>query len=431
MDTVSAYSRKAQFLQNDFFKPIIKSLQNTIHIKILGNQEAKQLPRAVEFSLTFELSYLLIRHRTWQTTELLSELAIDFLASEYRLTQTAATQIVEAAIDVLHRYSLKDGDGNNFNLEEEFLEHLIIASLISADEDTLAIDLGLGKNFLDLLKNALDLESGPEAFHFAPELTQKLSFIMQRIFDEIEIEPATMDLYRLKNLLQRDDSTPKDRWQKEHLKSLNAILASCWPEGKSEKQLTDELSQAPELFASHLRLLLRNGLIYEEPRGPKRSSLYRLSHRGYELTCTQFAFDHWQSLGQAIHLRHLPSAYQSTLLQILARQSLEQLQELIESEGQYLSPIALRYIVEHLKQEGQEEGLLAIFVNLLHNQAHAWIRVEICQALPLPGGLTLSSEWLDPLLNEDPSPMVRSAARAAVQRTRRLNAVSERRSEGV
>lgn len=423
MDTLTSYSRKSEALKAENLRPIVKKLQKVIHSRLMESSDPRVIPPALLRSAAFDLSYILIRHRQWHHAELLSELAIDFLTSEYLIPGSVATQIVENALDVLHSYTPREMDWSPSDYEREFLEHLIICSLISRDEESLAIDLGFGRNVLGLLKNALDLESGPGIFHFASDLTQNLSVIMQRIFDEIDESPANMDLYRLKNLLQRDDATTKNKLKKDYLQTLNKILTACWPDGKTESELQALVQD--EHFASDLRLLLRNGLIYEEPQSLRKKPLYRLSNKGYELTCMQFAFSHWQTVGDALHLHDMPSAYQSTVLQILAKESRPQLQSLIETEGQYLSPQALRFVIEHLKQNDGEQGLLEIFENLLHNQAHAWIRVEICQALPLPSGRTLPGPELDALLNDDPSPMVRSAARAAVQRTRRRTNASQ------
>lgn len=414
---MSDYSRKSVLLNAEAISPIVKKLQKVLSFKLTEQIPPRMLPPALLRSLVFDLSYLLIRHRPWHQAELLSELAIDFLQSEYFIPSEAATQTVEAALDVLHSYTPKELSWSEADYEREFLEHLILTSLISRDEDELACDLGFGRNVLSLIKNALELESGPGVFHFAPEITQKLSEIMQTIFDLIEESKTNMDLFRLKNFLQRDESTPKDKLTLPYLGRLNRILAACWPDGKTEKEL--QALEEDESFSSHLRLLLRNGLIYEEPRGRRQSSLFRLSSKGYELTCLQFAFSHWKDLGHELHLDKLPSIYQSTVLQILAKESQTRLESLLEAEGKHLSPVALRFVIEHMKQEGHEQGLLEIFSNLLHNRAHAWIRVEVCRALPLSNGETLPGELLDSLLNEDPSPMVRSAARASLQRSRR------------
>lgn len=418
MDILASYSRRAEIMQADNLRPIVKKLQKLIHSKILESAEPRAVPAALARSAAFDLSYILVRHRPWHHAELLAELAIDYLSSEYLISGSTATQIVESALDLMHSYTTKEAEWSVQELEQEFLEHLLICSLSSQDEEALAIDLGFGRNVLDFLKSALDLESGSGVFHFASELTQNLSDIMQRVFNEIEASPASMDLYRLKNLLQRDVSTPKSKLKKDYLLNLNTILTSCGSEGRSEKHL--RLLIEGEQFSTDLRLLIRSGLIYEEARSKRQGPLYRLSHKGHELTCMQFAFSHWQDVGKKLHLQDMPSAYQSTVLQLLVKKSTEQLLKLIATEGQYLSPLALRFLIDHLKQAADEKGLLEIFTNLLHNRAHAWIRVEICQALPLPSGQTLDGPDLDALINDDPSPMVRSAAKAALQRTRRM-----------
>lgn len=421
MDVLTSFARKSQALNQESLQPIVKKLQSSIYSMLLQEADPRSVSPALVRSACFDLSYLLIRHRQWHQAPVLLELAIDYLNSEYLIPGTLSAQIVEAALDVLHSYTPLELDWTTEDYNQEFLEHLIICSLVSIDEESLEIDLGFGKNVLSLLKNALTLEaeSLPDVFQFAPDITQQLNTIMQRVFGELDESPANMDLYRLKNALQRDAATTKHKLKREYLAYLGSILTACWPEGKRAKEL--EAMGTSEFFAADLRLLLRNGLIYEEPATRRhRESIYRLSNKGYELTCMQFAFSRWQDLGQALHLAELPSPYQATLLQILAKESAPRLQSLLEKEGQFLSPVALRFVIEHMKRHEGEKSLLEIFANLLHNQAHAWIRVEICQALPFANGESLADPLLDQLLNEDPSPMVRSAARAALQRQRRL-----------
>ncbi|MBC7662117.1 MAG: hypothetical protein H7249_20670 [Chitinophagaceae bacterium] len=429
MDILNSFTRKSQALNQESLQPIVKKLQNSIYSMLLQETDPRSLSPALVRSACFDLSYLLIRHRQWHHAALLPELAIDFLNSEYHIPGSLSAQMVESALDVLHSYTPRELDWSADDYEEQFLEHLIVCSLISLDEESLAIDLGFGQNVLTLLKNALNVGSDEDVFQFAPELTQQLNKIMERIFAELDESPANMDLYRLKNVLQRDPSTSKNKLNRDYLISLSTMLTACFPDGKSAKDL--EAFATSELFGADLRLLSRNGLIYEEPQARRsQGPLFRLSNKGYELTCMQFAFSRWQELGESLHLQDLPSPYQATSLQILAKESSPQLQNLIEKEGQYLSPVALRFVIDHMKRHGGEKSLLEIFLKLLHNQAHAWIRVEICQALPLPNGDCLAGALLDSLLNEDPSPMVRSAARAALQRQRRQSRTNQPQAAG-
>ncbi len=424
MDILTSYSRKSKILNQENLQPIVKKLQNSIYSMLLRKTDPRSVGPALARSACFDLSYLLIRHRQWHHASLLPELAIDFLNSEYSIPGALSTQIVEEALDVLHSFTPTEPEWSAEDYSHEFLEHMIICSLMSLDEESLEIDLGLGRNALNLFKNALALDAGTDVFQFAPELTQDLNAIMQRILSELAESPANMDIYRLKNVLQRDGSTDKNKLKKNYLKQLSGILTSCWPEGRTARQLEQE--RPSDHFQADLRLLLRNGLIYEEPKsGRARYPIFRLSNKGYELTCIQFAFARWQDLGTAIHLSELPSPYQATVLQILAKESTQKLQILIENEGQYLSPLALRFVIDQLKTTEGEKGILDIFNNLLHNQAHAWIRVEICQALPLPSGLSIAGTMLDYLLNDDPSPMVRSAARAAWNRQRSMASLTQ------
>ena len=54
MDTVSAYSRKAEVLQSEALSPIVKNLQKTIHSRLISGNERLLGPALVR-SAAFEL----------------------------------------------------------------------------------------------------------------------------------------------------------------------------------------------------------------------------------------------------------------------------------------------------------------------------------------------------------------------------------------
>ncbi len=417
MDILAGFQRKSRDLSQDSLLPLAKKLQSAIHNSLIQHTAGRPWPEGLVRAASFELSYLLLRHRAWHYASLLAELATDFLVSEYQIPGGISELVVEAGLEVIHGYTAREAHWSAADYEREFLEHLIVCSLLSLDEESLAGDLGFGANVMRLLRSALALEDQGDSVHFPQEVALQINEIMRSLFDELERFPEAMDMYRLKNHLQRDEATPKYRLTAPYLRALNSILAACWPEGRSEADLMAE--HPTEHFASDLRLLMRSGLIYAEPQAKRsKGPRYRLSAKGYEFTCMQFGFTRWRELGQSIHLQDLPAAYQATALQLLAKENGDKLQALLAEEGPYLRPVALRFVVDHLKQANDAKSLLEIFENLLHNKAHAWIRVEICQALPLPNGEMIEDSLLQTLLHEDPSPMVRSAARAAVQRQR-------------
>lgn len=417
-DAFANFLKKSEFLAQEGLQPILKKLQKTMQKLLLDECDPRAASPQLIHTACFELSFLLIRHRRWHHASLLSELAIDFMNSEFFLPRALSTQIVESALDVLHSYTPREKDWQVDDYEEEFLEHLVVSALLSHDEGALSIDLGFGQNLLALLKNSLELsirDENPDVFQFAPELAERLHRIMQRLFAEIEAEPWSMDIYRLKNLLQRDPTNSLSVLQLPRLEHLLNLLSAAWPEGATTEALS---KQFPSEFAdSDIRLLIRSGLLYEEPQRRPKAPLLRLSAKGYEMSSLRFAFQNWEKLGSDLHLDSLPSVYQATILQLITQKAKDRLGDLLAKEGQFLSPAALRIVAEHLSKGQDSSSLLDIFENLLHNRAHAWLRREICLALPLEDGRTLP--LLDSLVQDDPSPMVRSAARAALQRQKK------------
>ena len=93
---------------------------------------------ALARSLTFDLTYLLMRHRAWHNAPILSELSIDFLCSEFQIPRQLGTQLVENSLDLLHSYTPVELDWTAEKYEEEFLEHLFICSTLATDDGALA-----------------------------------------------------------------------------------------------------------------------------------------------------------------------------------------------------------------------------------------------------------------------------------------------------
>ncbi|WP_176736470.1 HEAT repeat domain-containing protein [Oligoflexus tunisiensis] len=419
MDFVRSAHRKASYLDQQGLGSLLLKLQTRIHGFLMQEHDLRLFSPALSRSLTFDLTYLLIRQRAWHNAPILSELSIDFLCSEFQIPRHLGTQLVENSLDLLHSYTPIEIDWTAEKYEEEFLEHLFVCSTLATNDEELADDIGFGRNLIELLRTAVRLDQDAETaglFQFAPELASKLYRIMSRIFIEQEACPWILDLYRLKNILQREPYTKKKTLTPEYLNRLFNILLCCNWQGNDAKTIAG--SGIGEHLSSDLGTLSRCGLVYEESRRRPLPSLIRLSAKGLELTRAAFAF-------AACAVRHpalkgLPAIYQAAVLERLLSHPSEDRMTWMKNQTPLLTPEALRLLIEILKQQQKDETLLEVFENLLHNHAHAWIRAEICEALPLADKPDVSQNLLRPLASQDPSPMVRQAARAALKRQARM-----------
>ncbi len=419
MDFVTSYQRKSSFLDGQGLGSLLLKLQMRIHGSLMEEHDMRLFSPAMTRALTFDLTYILIRHRAWHNAPILSELTIDFLSSEYLVARHMGTQLVENSLDLLHSYTPSELDWDAEKYEVEFLEHLFVCSTLAADDDALADDIGFGRNLIELLRTAIRIDQDAETaglFQFAPELAGKLHTIMGRIFAQQEDCPWALDLYRLKNILQRDPYTKKKNLSAEYLNRLFNILLSCNWQGIDIKTIA--ASGIGEHLVSDLSTLSRCGLVYEESRKRYEPALIRLSAKGLELTKTAFAFA--ACVVKRPVLKGLPAIYQASVLERLLSQANDLQMDWIQNQSVTLAPEALRLVVSILKQQQKGETLLELFEKLLHNHAHAWIRVEICEALPIAERPEISQDLLRPLAAEDPSPMVRNAARSALKRQARM-----------
>lgn len=421
MDIAGHIHRKSTFIEQQKAGPLIRQLQGILQKRLMEDCDIRTCSPALIRALIFDLSYLMLRHRPWHLAPLLADLTIDFLNSEYALPHETCVVIVESLFDLLHHYVAPETEWSAERYDEEFLEHLLVSALRASDEAELCLDLGFGRNVLELLQAALSMgASQPEedAFQFAPEVIGRLHKIMEQLYERAEADPLALEIYKLKNILQRDPLTRKNSLSPELLGRLMTLLGSCGHSGKSLAGLEQSLG-APVIL-SDIALLQRTGLIFEEAQRRTQPPLYRLSRDAYAITSHGFAAAALASPGNSPQLNGLPPAYQAALLQLLGQRDPSQLSSLLSAEAGALSPEALKIVIEAWKKNRLEQSLLELFENLLHNRAHAWIRAEICSALPLRILHKETQILLDSLAENDPSPMVRSAARLALKRQQKV-----------
>ncbi len=417
MDIAGQMHRKAAFIEQQKVAPMVRQLQTILQKRLMEDCDIRTFSPALIRALIFDLTYLMLRHRAWHLAPLFSELTIDFINSEYALPHQMCVVIVEGMHDLLHHYMAPEIDWTADRYDEEFLEHLLVSTLMAAHEGELLIDLGFGRNLIELLQDAMQLASGsnnPDAFQFAPEVTGRLHKIMERMLSEAEANPASLDRYKLKNFLQRDPLTRKHTLQVALLERLMMILNTCGYLGSSLAAIETKLGSA--VLSTELSLLQRTGLLFEETQRRPLPLLYRLSREAYTLTSQTFAEGTLAAGKATIELAALPAPYQAALLQLAWHRDPEHLSALIAADAAALKPEALKIVIEAWRKNQLEESLLELFQNLLHNRAHAWIRAEICQALPFRSFQKDTQILLESLAEYDPSPMVRSAARSALKR---------------
>ncbi len=418
MEVFVSMSRKALFLEQQKAHTLLKPLQATIQSRLLQETDNRLVSPGVIRAVIFDLSHLLLRHRIWHSAPLLAELAIDFLNSEYLLPHHTCTMTVESCLDLIHRHTIAEGDWDAERFDQEFLEHLFISSLIAKDDQALATDIGFGRNVIELLHTAVAMSSNPShdaIFQFAPELATRLHLIIQGIFQEASTTPWILDIYKLKNHLERDPFIRKNNLERANLERFINILHAAGAQGSTLPAMETIMQATPT--PQELSLLERNELLFAEPQRKPLPHLYRLSSKGFELTSQRFAhaaFSANQSEMPA--LASLPAAYQAALVQLAWEKDAMATEQWVLRQAEALTPEALKPVIDACQKNQDEQTLLELFERLLHNQAHAWVRAEICRALPVSHLLQRSQALLESLAQNDLSPMVRSAARAGLKR---------------
>ncbi len=416
-DPFQYFFKKSQYLRQAHREQTLLDLKTLIEQLVMRDMDARILSPALLRALILDLSYVLLRHRTWLHAPLLSEVVIDFLNSEHLIPRSLAAEVVEACLDLLHSPINPAADWDADTYDNEFLEHIFICSILAKSELDLILDIGFGRNMLEVLDASVRFDPGQDddVFQFAPDLVQRMHQIIQRVLSEHQEAPWILARYQLKNRLQRDPILPKHQLLPEFLDTLLELLLTIGTLGASEEKL--QKSFPKEDLEVWLQILLRSELIYLDGHVKAKVPHYALSRSGSECSSARFAFERLQKGLDLKALAPMSASYQAALLQALAATHPTALDTLPNAEIATLKPEAFRILIDLWKKQKSDESLLEFFQQFLHNQPHAWIRAEICQAFPLARQAIGSQQLLESLAFSDPSPMVRQEARKALSRT--------------
>ena len=96
----------------------------------------------------------MLKYKKWSISECLSEVTIDFLNSEYRIPRKIATELVERCLDIVQGTQAIAQFASPEEVDHDFLLNLFVETTIAKDESKLEINLGFGRNIIEIIENA-------------------------------------------------------------------------------------------------------------------------------------------------------------------------------------------------------------------------------------------------------------------------------------
>ena len=203
------------------------------------SSDSSMLGRGLKRCIQLELSYIMLKYKKWSISECLSEATIDFLNSEYRIPRKESTELVEVCLDIIQATQTLAHFKTPEDVDHDFLLNLFIETTIAKDESKLEINLGFGRNLIDIIENAtIGVDDERKEFEYSSNIKSIMTSIIQDIIEKIQLKPWIIDLYRLKNILFTKANLDSESLSEELIENYFNILNFISFSGITRKSLS-------------------------------------------------------------------------------------------------------------------------------------------------------------------------------------------------
>ncbi len=340
--TLAKLCYRLAFLKSPRLEDKTEALAIGVSSAVAPLTESGLIPQGTADAISEELLYGLMRHRSWLGCQLLIPVLIDHVASYFGLPE----QIASACVCGAHS-AAKQILPMSKHSEADFLKYICVSTAISKNEIELEIDLGLGKNLINRIKQALGLiAENHTSVRYLAELDQQITAAVSALADDLARSPCALERARLHYLLL-DAEAPWDQvidemgseWIFDFLSSLVEKHSMTLKEISVllDHTIPTEFARRNNLSAPEFcRLLTERGLIAAD--GPRK---WRNLPLASQITAPAVAPALYPSLvnGQ----RHLSRYDRDIQIAVVTSQELscDDLLALVRQEPA-LNPVALR-----------------------------------------------------------------------------------------
>ncbi len=380
------FSAKEKYV-NSYSNQITAKLYSAIEEVIANSSDSSLLGRGLQRCLQLELSYIMLKYKKWSISECLSEVTIDFLNSEYRVPRKTSTELVELCLDIVQGTQSIAHFESPEQVDHDFLLNLFVETTIAKDESKLEINLGFGRNLIEIIENAtIGVDETDRDFEYSSNIKSIMTDIIQDIIEKIQLKPWIIDLYRLRNILFTEANMEASSLSDEAIENYFNILNFISFSGITRKSLS-KLFKCEESQNKSISALVKAKLVYIEPKSKSENDLIHLSQRGIETTAEYFANGFKKANATDFSsLTKLPSQFQEATLSSISSSFIEQQLKLLEDHGTQLSPKALSTLAKNLKNNVEDDKIIDLLWDIYHYENSTFfIRSEIVNIM---GGFT-------------------------------------------
>ena len=244
-------------------------------------------------------------------------------------------------------------------VDHDFLLNLFVETTIAKDESKLEINLGFGRNLIEIIENAtIGVDETDRDFEYSSNIKSIMTDIIQDIIEKIQLKPWIIDLYRLRNILFTEAHMEASSLSDEAIENYFNILNFISFSGITRKSLS-KLFKCEESQNKSIAALVKAKLIYIEPRSKSENDLIHLAQRGIETTAEYFANGFKKANATDFSsLTKLPSQFQEATLASISSSFIEQQLKLLEEHGTQLSPKALNTLAKNLKNNVEDDKII-------------------------------------------------------------------------
>jgi len=193
---------KVDYVSEHLPGPETRLISECIRTEISSTPALANMP-ALTNQLELDILYAIARHRMFVGLDVLRDIMIDFIASEFRLTREIALRTVDSSLKEASRWIPAIRDRRDAVESRRFLRHIFVEAAVAGSEDELLSDLGLGRGLLRRLRAGAEavVTSGRDSQgdhpHFVPEMDAWFGEIMVDMSRELRRNALALEHARL------------------------------------------------------------------------------------------------------------------------------------------------------------------------------------------------------------------------------------------
>ena len=396
-------SHKISFLEQNVSSELVKLVKATTIQSLSSADGVPTCAPEVLTSIQLGISYCVFKNLRWIRTALFSEIATDFLTSDFKLSDHVARELIANIIKSLEEFAPLSTQQDETEL---FLEHLIQHSLIYNDDEMLQAT-GCGRGLLKALKVAASAigsnnKDGCKHFEFLSPIEARLADSILQVASQVESAEYLKETVHIHLLITPLIKNSSLAISAKLVSLIVALIHLNRPFSAKDLQNICGTKFTQQLVT----LMERAGLIHRYTlASAAKLETWCLTEVAYDICAPSYYKQH--ELDARANFFNHKAQVQTQVIGGLAPGELDDFSEAICCELAKTTPAALAKIlkISNEKQIGLIRKLMPKFEKLT-----SWQREALIGSIENPDALIAVRQLMKKMAESDPSERVQRAA---------------------